>query len=408
MPEALGEGEEGGPVAGGGGLANLVVAQQGGPVEGLQLGVSQRVYDTWLLSKVNRVKADSAFRSIADLSMTMKAPYIDGEDAVQILPEGQREFTANATTNLITITAHGFAVNTTVQVVSSGTLPAPLTAGTTYFVRDVLANTFALSLTAGGAAIDITSAGTGTHTLMFASLEESYTFGAYQPAFETFRTMQIVSNELLADSQVLNVVSTAMASAISEKVQGYLLAKIGAAVTTARHNVNETTGGHATFVQLLRMCSSIGPTSFGGIAAGTTLFKQEQRSRLCMVSAPVHQTHHLQTDSVMGTGNPMTSRIIATDAERNEYGVYRPVYGVPWYTDDSMPTATSGLAIADCPDILIFDPTQVMLADKGLVVSVDSESRMAFNQSIIHATFRAAGAVMHPKAAAGYSLYTRS
>jgi len=407
MPEALGEGEEGGFPGGGNLVANLVVAQQGGPVEGLQLGVSQRVYDTWLLSKVNRVKADSAFRSVADLAMTMKAPYIDGEDAVQILPEGQREFTA-ATSDLITITAHGFAVNTTVQVVSSGTLPAPLTAGTIYFVRDVTANTFKLALTAGGAAIDITTTGTGTHTMMFASLEESYTFGAYQPAFETFRTMQIVSNELLADSQVLNVVSTAMASAISEKVQGYLLAKIGAAVTTARHNVNETTGGHATFTNLLRMCSNIGPAAIGGVAAGTTLFKQEQRSRLCMASAPVHQTHHLQTDSVFGSTNQIIGRVIAMDSERCEDGVYRAVYGVPWYTDDSMPTATSGLAIADCPDILIFDPTQVMLADKGLVVSVDRESRMAFNQSIIHATFRAAGAVMHPKAAAGYSLYTRS
>lgn len=405
MPEALGE-EEGGFQAGG--IANIVVAQQSGPVEGLQLGVSQRVYDTWLLSKVNRVKADSAFRSVTDLSMTMKVPYIDGEDAVQILPEGQRAFTADATTNLITITAHGFAVNTTVQVVSSGTLPAPLTAGTTYFVRDVLANTFALSLTAGGAAIDITSAGTGTHTLSFVSLEESYTFGAYQPAFETFRTMQIVSNELLADSQVLNVVSTAMASAISEKVQGYLLAKIGAAVTTARHNVNDTTTGHASFANLVRMCSHIGPATIGGVAAGTTLFRQEQRSRLCMASAPVHQTHHLQTDSVFGSTNQIIGRVIAMDSERCEDGVYRAVYGVPWYTDESMPTATSGLAITDCPDILIFDPTQVMLADKGLVVSVDSESRMAFNQSIIHATFRAAGALMHPKAAAGYSLYTRS
>jgi hypothetical protein len=46
-----------------------------------------------------------------------------------------------------------------------GALPAPLTARTVYYVRVVDADTIEVSLTAGGAAIDITDQGTGTHTL---------------------------------------------------------------------------------------------------------------------------------------------------------------------------------------------------------------------------------------------------
>lgn len=55
---------------------------------------------------------------------------------------------------------------TAIQVVSTGTLPAPLAANTTYYVvnRNQSARTLQLSASSGGAAIDITSAGSGTHS----------------------------------------------------------------------------------------------------------------------------------------------------------------------------------------------------------------------------------------------------
>jgi hypothetical protein len=51
-----------------------------------------------------------------------------------------------------------------VQVVNvgiGGALPAPLTIGTEYYVKTANAGTYTLSLTQGGAAIDLTTAGTG-------------------------------------------------------------------------------------------------------------------------------------------------------------------------------------------------------------------------------------------------------
>lgn len=73
-------------------------------------------------------------------------------------------FTANAGTDTCTSTAHGLNNDIPVVLTTSGTLPAGLSTGTTYWIVNKAANTFQLSATRGGAAIDITSTGSGTHT----------------------------------------------------------------------------------------------------------------------------------------------------------------------------------------------------------------------------------------------------
>ncbi len=85
-------------------------------------------------------------------------------DPVQIT----RGFTASATTNLLTSAAHGLKAGQSVRpYVSSdaGELPAPLIAHREYFVVSPLTNTLQLALTPGGAAIDLTTDGTGTLAL---------------------------------------------------------------------------------------------------------------------------------------------------------------------------------------------------------------------------------------------------
>lgn len=73
----------------------------------------------------------------------------------------------NTTTEVISITAHGFTADQQVRLSSTGTLPAGLAAATTYFVQLTDANSFTLSATAGGADVDITAAaGGGTHTIV--------------------------------------------------------------------------------------------------------------------------------------------------------------------------------------------------------------------------------------------------
>jgi hypothetical protein len=74
---------------------------------------------------------------------------------------------SSASPGVITLAAHGFAANDPVVLSNSGgALPVAFTAGTVYYVKTVLtANTFTLSATAGGTAINTASTGTGTHSI---------------------------------------------------------------------------------------------------------------------------------------------------------------------------------------------------------------------------------------------------
>lgn len=74
-------------------------------------------------------------------------------------------FTAVAATNVITATGHTRINGDKVRTSSTGTLPGGLVINTDYFVINVSGSTFKLSAISGGTEIDITSTGSGTHTL---------------------------------------------------------------------------------------------------------------------------------------------------------------------------------------------------------------------------------------------------
>ena len=78
----------------------------------------------------------------------------------------------------ITIEDHGFQDNDTVALTTSGTLPTGLSATTVYYVISATKDTFKLSTSAGGSAVDITAAsGGGTHTATTNTIG-NVTFGA--------------------------------------------------------------------------------------------------------------------------------------------------------------------------------------------------------------------------------------
>jgi hypothetical protein len=59
----------------------------------------------------------------------------------------------------------GFLAGKQVYLTTTGTLPAGLSVDTAYYVRDLTTTTMKLASESGGAAIDITDTGTGTHTV---------------------------------------------------------------------------------------------------------------------------------------------------------------------------------------------------------------------------------------------------
>jgi len=74
---------------------------------------------------------------------------------------GRRCAAASASTDTFELDGHGF--DTDVELVlraeGSGSLPAPLVAGTTYYAIRVTDSTFKVAATAGGGAIDLTASG---------------------------------------------------------------------------------------------------------------------------------------------------------------------------------------------------------------------------------------------------------
>jgi len=79
-------------------------------------------------------------------------------------------FTAVATTDLCTLTSHGFKTGIKVQVSNSGgALPTGLAAATDYYIIKIAANTFKLASglvdANAGTPINLTSDGTGTNTV---------------------------------------------------------------------------------------------------------------------------------------------------------------------------------------------------------------------------------------------------
>ncbi len=89
-------------------------------------------------------------------------------------PDYPREqaFTAVASTDVITSNAHGFANGAPVTARNvGGALPGNLAPSTTYYIRDKTTNTFKLASTLGGAAIDLTSNGTGTNYVVGLQLD---------------------------------------------------------------------------------------------------------------------------------------------------------------------------------------------------------------------------------------------
>lgn len=89
--------------------------------------------------------------------------------------ESQRGTTApilsitQATPGVVSVNDHGMAANTPVLFATTATLPAPLVAGTVYYISPtgLAPSSFSVAATVGGTPIATTTAGSGSHTAVF-------------------------------------------------------------------------------------------------------------------------------------------------------------------------------------------------------------------------------------------------
>lgn len=99
----------------------------------------------------------------------MITTYTGSQDNLQfnVSPNNIFPYTVNVTSNIFTVTSGSFPNDTEVLAYTDGTYPAPLAVNTIYYVVNSTGTSFKLSLTVGGAAINITTSGTGRQYLSY-------------------------------------------------------------------------------------------------------------------------------------------------------------------------------------------------------------------------------------------------
>jgi hypothetical protein len=115
--------------------------------------------------------------------------------------DNAHEFTVDVSTNYLSVgNEQGFNANDKVYVKSSSVLPSPLSDNAYYYVVNLTATTFKLSAAPSGAAIDISSAGSGKHSIHKA------------PGFPIVRTNKVetvAGNEAISTDSLIKGVAKA-------------------------------------------------------------------------------------------------------------------------------------------------------------------------------------------------------
>jgi hypothetical protein len=105
----------------------------------------------------------------------------------RITIEPTKAVTANATTHEFTAENHQLLQDDEIIFATDDTLPAPLVAGTRYFVRNASPHKFKVSDRPNGTPIELTNAGTGNHTFYIVGYAH-YTFDVGDSATPTTGT----------------------------------------------------------------------------------------------------------------------------------------------------------------------------------------------------------------------------
>jgi len=119
-------------------------------------------YNNFVLMSKNYIMPTEAERA-TDLVLRGSVDY--GQKGIIKNSFNAKPLTVNISTSTFTSKSHNLTLNTQITISTTGTLPTGIVSGTTYYARDITANTFKLSTTSGGNAITLSGSQTGTHTL---------------------------------------------------------------------------------------------------------------------------------------------------------------------------------------------------------------------------------------------------
>lgn len=223
-------------------------------------------------------------------------------------------FTVDDTTDIFTSNNHGLANGNRVLVSSTTTLPTGISTNTIYFVINSTTNTFQLSTSSGGSAVDLSSTGSGEHqfhiTFRLPDLRGSVIVGKGQKSVE-------ISFE--SDDITVTTVGTVSDTTASNDRIDFLSA----------HGL--TTGDSIIF-----------DTAFGGVSADTVYYVEVADTDTVIL----HTTRDSASPRLNeGTGTPVN---VTTDSlsgavayKVGSYTVKQPLPGI-YQTGSEVVLATTG------------------------------------------------------------------
>lgn len=141
--------------------------------------------------------ADTIYSFVLDLMTTAGDLLLGVNEPVAIT-------SVDAGGNTFTKNAHGLSNGQKVQFSTDDTLPNGIFANTDYFVVTATTNTFQVSLTSGGSAVDFTSPGTGTHS--FRRVDNDSAFVSLMAAMEYVASGKTIESQTFVFKYINDVV----------------------------------------------------------------------------------------------------------------------------------------------------------------------------------------------------------
>ena len=201
-------------------------------------GIFTGIYVTWTggngVSGVFPVK--SIDTDTSGTKLTIDFPYVSSTVTATVNAAGIPSF--------INYTAHGRVAGDAIRFTTTTTLPAPLAAGTTYYVSKVVdANKFTISASSGGAPIELTDTGTGTHTciLWYGTAAVSAATTAITLASFTVEGGVLTLTGSMEANVLFSMTSAAVNKVIELEYAGNDLYNSGNLTTTVTANINKIT-----------------------------------------------------------------------------------------------------------------------------------------------------------------------
>lgn len=149
--------------------------------------------------------------------------------------DSQTITSVSTTAETITKSAHGLNNNDVIGFTTTGTLPSPLAINTSYYVVNKTTNTFQVSTSLGGSAVDLTTTGTGTHSFYYRRtrvncnnhgldtgtaiwFSTTGTFADITPATDSHETVYYVQNSLTNSFELNTTFANSLSATASTSV----------------------------------------------------------------------------------------------------------------------------------------------------------------------------------------------